>query len=215
MSLIYSRQRALDLSFPNVAIVGCGGVGTWVAIYSAMGGVPLIKLFDRDTIEIHNLNRLPYSMDALGKKKVHALRDFIVKIRPDIKALAFDARLTRGNASLVQDCPIVFDCTDSSRSHRLLESLWDDGYFQILIRASYDGEHITLAKNFHLEKASWGDDLEGYQIVPSWVIPASFVAQMACFLAYSENAPPSYLLSKSLKDITFLLRNIGNGDRND
>jgi len=215
LSLIYSRQERLDLSFPRIAIVGCGGVGTWVAIYSAMGGVPSIKLFDRDTIEIHNLNRLPYSMDALGKKKVHVLRDYIVKIRPNIEVFAFDARLTRNNASLVQDCPIVFDCTDSSRSHRLLESLWDDGYFDVLIRASYDGEHITLAKNFHLEKASWGDDLEGYQIVPSWVVPASFVAQMACFLAYSSSSPPIYLLSRSLGDVCSILRSIGNGDRND
>ena len=198
---MYARQSSLNLKIPSdIGVIGCGGIGSWVAIYSAMGGVRTISLFDPDILEIHNLNRLPYSESAVGMKKVDVLREYLVHIRPQSKVFAYDRRISGDNATLLHKCKIVFDCTDSTRAHRLIERLWDKKHFTDLIRASYDGDHYTLSKNLLLESISWGDETTGYQIVPSWVIPASFIAQVACWLAYAEDAPECYFLSNSLRN---------------
>ena len=57
----YKRQQKLDLNVKqSVTIVGCGGIGAWVAIFAAMSGIEDIILFDPDILESHNLNRLPF-----------------------------------------------------------------------------------------------------------------------------------------------------------
>lgn len=207
MSEIYSRQNELDLSIPyKVGIIGCGGIGTWIGIYSAMGGVKNLYLFDDDIIEISNLNRLPYPSSIIGTKKVNALKKFILSIRPETTVVAIPRRIRPETSVLLKDCQIVFDTTDSSKAHRIIESLWKRMSFT-LIRASYDGEHVTVAKNYKLCEVTWGDeDQEGYTIVPSWVIPASFIAQIACWLAYSEQSPSSYLLNMNMGDILQIWR---------
>jgi len=207
---MYIRQSSLDLHIPtHIGIIGCGGIGSWVAIYSAMGGVETISLFDPDILEIHNLNRLPYPESAVGMKKVSILREYLVHIRPQSRVFAYDRRVSRDNATLLHKCEVVFDCTDSTRAHRLIERLWDQKHFTDLIRASYDGDHYTLSKNLLLESMSWGNETTGYQIVPSWVIPASFIAQIACWLAYAPDAPESYFLSNSLKNTVHHLITLG------
>jgi len=208
---MYSRQGELKLHIPHkIGIIGCGGIGTWVAIYSAMSGVDTIYLFDDDFVDITNLNRLPYPKDVIGEKKAKVLRDYIISIRPDATVFAIERRIVEETADLLGQCDIVFDTTDNSKAHKIIERLWRRMHFT-LIRASYDGEHVTVAKNYKLSEIAWGEDQEGYNIVPSWVIPASFIAQIACWLAYSDKAPSSFLSNKEMMEIVTKII----GDRNE
>ena len=73
-NIMYTRQEKLDITPPNgVTVIGCGGVGAWVAIDLAMSGVRKLTLFDHDKLEIHNLNRLPFSALNVGKPKTEVL----------------------------------------------------------------------------------------------------------------------------------------------
>ena len=83
----YNRQH---LKAPEtISLIGCGG-GCWVAIFGAMMGVKRINLFDSDILEGHNLNRLPYSPEMVGKKKTLALKQLIQTLRPDCEVSCFD-----------------------------------------------------------------------------------------------------------------------------
>ena len=70
----YDRQESLDIvRNQTVAIVGCGGIGSWVAFYLTLAGVAVIHLFDGDNVSDHNLNSLPLPVESVGQTKSTAL----------------------------------------------------------------------------------------------------------------------------------------------
>ena len=54
---LYGRAGAERLAAAHVAVVGIGGVGSWVAEALARSGVGEISLFDLDDVCISNSNR--------------------------------------------------------------------------------------------------------------------------------------------------------------
>src|ERR1700733_3189388 len=90
MDDLYKRQESLEIvTDQTVAIVGCGGIGSWLGYYLALAGVKRLLLFDGDRIESHNLNRLPFTKDMLGRYKSDALAELIESVRPDCQVQAF------------------------------------------------------------------------------------------------------------------------------
>ena len=171
---LYSRQTMLHLFIPeHVTIVGCGGVGAWVAVYLALSGVPVLHLCDPDRLELSNLNRLPFTPSDVGKLKTLVLREFLEARRPDLHLFEYGLatpevlELTEGT---------VLDCTDRHGTQLFIEK-WARDHDRPYIRAGYDGAHITVT-NLIPEWTNGLDDT-GYEIVPSWVVPASIVAALA------------------------------------
>jgi len=177
--LLYNRQRELQLSVPKaITVVGCGGIGSWVAILSAMSGVNTIYLFDPDVMEEHNRNRLPFCQGGLNKPKVNVVKDYILNIRPEATVVAVQEKLEGVLLKLqltVSD--YIVDCTDSPKAQF---SIYNEckKYGVRYIRAGYDGTHITVTSAV----SGWiKTDVveETYQTRPSWVVPAVTVAAIA------------------------------------
>jgi molybdopterin/thiamine biosynthesis adenylyltransferase len=62
----------------SVLVVGCGGLGSAIAVYLAASGIGKIHLVDFDTVDISNLHRqVFYSLDDIGKPKASVLATFI------------------------------------------------------------------------------------------------------------------------------------------
>jgi hypothetical protein len=59
------------------------------------------------------------------------------------------------------------------------------------VKAGYDGEHISLSNVV----AEWGETVDGYTIVPSWVVPASVIAALtvAKIMKYYKGEVSLYL----------------------
>jgi molybdopterin/thiamine biosynthesis adenylyltransferase len=177
--LLYNRQAQLGLSIPHaITVVGCGGIGAWVAILGAMSGISNIYLFDPDDIEEHNRNRLPFCQGSLNQKKVDIVRNYILNIRPDAVVVAIPERL-EGLLLNIQMSVSTFivDCTDSPKSQFTIYKACKEhsiGY----VRAGYDGTHMTVTSNV----SGWiKTDVveEAYTVNPSWVVPAVTVAALA------------------------------------
>ncbi|KAG5504621.1 hypothetical protein JIQ42_06459 [Leishmania sp. Namibia] len=89
----YSRLMALQLmgvvdNYESirdkaVAIVGAGGVGSVVAEMLTRCGIGKLLLFDYDTVEMANMNRLFYRPEQRGQKKVEAAKETLHGINPD------------------------------------------------------------------------------------------------------------------------------------
>jgi adenylyltransferase/sulfurtransferase len=104
-------QRALRKSC--TAIVGVGGLGTWVAELLARAGVGTLRLIDGDTVELTNLHRqgLFSTADAeMRRAKVSAaemrLRDINPQVRVEARFERMDSRSAHrllGGADLVLD----------------------------------------------------------------------------------------------------------------
>lgn len=91
----YSRLMALqrmgivknyeDIRHKTVAIVGVGGVGSVTAEMLTRCGIGKLILFDYDTVEMANMNRLFFQPHQSGQSKVAAAAQTLKNINPDVE----------------------------------------------------------------------------------------------------------------------------------
>lgn len=85
---ILKRQNKKDNEiFKNskVSILGCGGLGSNIAMTLARAGIGEIFLYDFDKVEYSNLNRQNYKISDIGKEKVLATKKIIEETIPYTK----------------------------------------------------------------------------------------------------------------------------------
>lgn len=106
----------------SVLVVGCGGLGSPIAVYLASSGVGKIHLVDFDTVDITNLHRqVFYSLKDVGKPKAKVLRKFIKQRAPFTEVSFTNKPITKENVfELIENADIVVDGTDSLPSKYLL-----------------------------------------------------------------------------------------------
>lgn len=66
-------------------IIGCGSVGSTVAELLARFGIEKFVLYDFDKVESRNIVNQMFFADDVGRPKVEAVRDLILKINPGIE----------------------------------------------------------------------------------------------------------------------------------
>ncbi|MGN1394017.1 MAG: ThiF family adenylyltransferase [Succinivibrionaceae bacterium] len=82
----------------SVSIVGIGGVGSWCVESLVRSGVGNIRIFDHDTIAIHNINRQCHSLSStIGKQKVTVFKERLLDINPDLNIEFFTDFITEDN----------------------------------------------------------------------------------------------------------------------
>lgn len=83
MGRLYGPAVAETIRNSHVAVVGIGGVGSWVAEALARSGVSRITLIDMDHIAESNINRQAHALTStLGMAKVQAMAERIQQINP-------------------------------------------------------------------------------------------------------------------------------------
>ena len=84
MNLLKIRDwfNAEDLNC-DCTVIGCGSVGSNIAIQLARCGVPTIRLYDDDCVESKNAVNQAFDIDDIGLLKTIALAEKIRKINPD------------------------------------------------------------------------------------------------------------------------------------
>ena len=107
------RQR---LAAAHVAVVGIGGVGSWVAEALARSGVGELSLFDLDDVCISNSNRQLHALaGAIGRPKVEVMAERIRAINPDCVVHAVADFVSRDNMAA---------CITSSRTSASSGRAW-------------------------------------------------------------------------------------------
>ena len=116
----YDRLRHL-----HVAVVGVGGVGSWVAEALARSGVARLTLVDMDHVAESNINRqIQATSTTLGQNKVEALRERIALIHPGCSVDAVDDFVTADNWPLApaDAAQVIVDACDDARAKLALAS---------------------------------------------------------------------------------------------
>ncbi|MBQ3120093.1 MAG: HesA/MoeB/ThiF family protein [Peptococcaceae bacterium] len=118
-----SDAECACLQSKKVAVIGCGGLGGYLAELMARIGIGELVIVDGDSFDISNLNRqLLSETDTIGKSKAYTAADRIHRINPDIKVSAFSTMLTAENAdALISGCDAVLDGLDNISSRKLLK----------------------------------------------------------------------------------------------
>ncbi|MGB9635696.1 MAG: HesA/MoeB/ThiF family protein [Thermoplasmata archaeon] len=115
--VIFPHAKLEELRKKRIVIVGAGGLGAVCADIMTRLGTGEIVIFDYDTLEEGNLNRMIYRTDQLGMKKVEALKEYLNYVNPDVKIIPHPLDITRDGYEKfideLKNCDIVFGCVDS------------------------------------------------------------------------------------------------------
>ncbi len=159
---LYGRQGAERLVAAHVAVVGIGGVGSWVAEALARSGVGEISLFDLDDVCVSNSNRQLHALDAtVGRPKVEVMAERIRAINPACVVHAVADFVTRETMAqyITEHLDAVIDCIDSVNSKAALIAWCKRRKIQIITTGGAGGQiDPTQIQVADLNK-TWNDPL--------------------------------------------------------
>jgi len=116
---LYGRGTLERLSHCKVAVVGLGGVGSWVVEALARSAVGALTLIDADDICLSNTNRQLPALDGYyGRNKAEVMAGRCRAINPLLDVSALPVFLTPANLAglLEHGFDLVIDACDSFRS---------------------------------------------------------------------------------------------------
>jgi molybdopterin/thiamine biosynthesis adenylyltransferase len=121
---LFSRNSGIletrEMKDKTVLIVGCGSVGSTLALQLARAGVGQFVLVDTDTIEIHNICRHQCNLTDLGRFKTDALYDRIIAINPEAtvtRLCKIIENITKAEIDdLIDENSIIVGCGDNRLS---------------------------------------------------------------------------------------------------
>jgi len=127
----YSRQMILPflgedgqrrLKASTVFIAGAGGLGSISALYLAAAGIGKIRIADRDSVSLSNLNRqILHGTEDLGKRKVHSALVRLKRLNPHVEVHAVEEEIKMENVEeLLGDAEVIVDATDNVETRRVL-----------------------------------------------------------------------------------------------
>jgi len=105
----------LKLKNAKVCVVGVGGLGNPITSRLAAMGVGVLRIVDRDVIELSNLHRQTmFDEDDVGQVKVEVAAKKLKKLNPDCKIEALAISVNDYTAlEVVEGCDVVVDALDS------------------------------------------------------------------------------------------------------
>ena len=170
---LYSRQDGLDISSSDESalIIGCGGIGSWIALDLALLGIGTLIIIDPDKIEPSNLNRTLFKLSDIGRFKTHAIKDLISERRPECIVITIEEYF---NLDIYRKytTDYVFDCSDNLKSRELFKDLE-----ACYVKCGYDGFSATLSFN-DFSSGQWGED-GSYTVVPSFFGTPQIISAIA------------------------------------
>lgn len=127
----YARQIAVsEIGFEGqkklleskVLIIGCGALGSMVAMQLAGAGIGEIGIADFDYVDISNLQRQFFfkEMDA-GKPKAKVLEDSIKNLNGRVKVEIYNSIITKKKAKeIFPEYDFIVDATDNPESKKIV-----------------------------------------------------------------------------------------------
>ncbi len=120
---LYGRDALAVLQRKAVAVIGLGGVGSWVAEALARTGVGRLVLMDLDDVCVGNTNRQAHAVQSnIGRSKVEATAERVKAINPAAGIEELHAFLGEATLDRLWDTQpdLVIDAIDRASTKALL-----------------------------------------------------------------------------------------------
>ena len=177
-----SDEDQLKLANSCVAIVGCGGLGGYIAEQLARIGVGRLVLFDGDRFEVSNLNRQIMATELnIGQWKVEAALVRLKSVNSEVHIEAVRDWFEEDKApELLQKVDLVCDALDTRDSRVMLERVCNQMNLP-LVYASIAGWFgqlgVSLPGDFSVSRLYGGHGERGVE--STWGNPAFTPAVLA------------------------------------
>ena len=142
---LFGVAAAESIRNAHVAIVGIGGVGSWVAEALARSGVGRITLIDFDQVAESNINRQIQAVQAsIGQAKVDAMRGRILSYFPECQVTCVEAFAEPDNWPSILPAGVnaVVDACDQARA-KIAMAVWarKTGALHVMVGAAGGKRH--------------------------------------------------------------------------
>jgi len=168
-----STKEQYALFQSTVLIIGCGGLGGFVAEMLTRIGVGNLILCDGDVFEEHNMNRQNFSSPkTLGRLKAEVLKEKLEEINPALHVKTITAFFDpKKDASLIQNADVVVDALDNPELKCLLAKLCHDSQ-KAFVHGAIAGYYSQFSTSALLEPlyAQKGDGVEKKVGNPSFTV---------------------------------------------
>lgn len=120
---IFTSDEMTKLSDAKVCIIGCGGLGGYVAEMLVRVGVTRLTIVDFDCFDESNLNRQLLALESnIGIPKVQAARERLKSINSSSLIKTVDSKMTESNVlGLIAGHDVVVDALDSIQARFVLQ----------------------------------------------------------------------------------------------
>jgi molybdopterin-synthase adenylyltransferase len=120
---ILNKKEQLKLKDSKITVIGCGGIGGAVIEMLARMGVGNLRIVDKDSFDLSNINRqLMSSTESIGRSKTEVTKEIIGSITPFTEVEAFNTELNENNVQkIVEGSDVIVDALDNIIS-RILTS---------------------------------------------------------------------------------------------
>lgn len=109
----------------TVGIAGAGGLGSNVAVSLARAGVGRLVIADHDRVEASNLNRQQYFVEQIGRRKVEALRENLIRVNPFADYVIHDVWITAANVEgIFGQAQVLVEAFDRAEAKQMLIDAW-------------------------------------------------------------------------------------------
>lgn len=130
--MIFERNipgTAEILKRSTVAIAGCGGLGSNIAISLVRSGVGNLIIADFDKVEASNLNRQQYLFEDIGKSKAVTLAAHLKKINPEVNIKVVEKKLEPVDIkNYFAPAGILVEAFDEASSKLWLIEEWSESF---------------------------------------------------------------------------------------
>lgn len=137
---IFSRNKGIletdVMTQKRAVILGCGSVGSLVAMELARSGVAHFLLVDADCMEYHNICRHQCGIEDVGDLKVNALKHKLININPKVEVDTFGGIFQNIPKQKLDDFCVPFEtvfvgCADNRMADVYANriSIYYDAYF--------------------------------------------------------------------------------------
>ena len=126
LARLYSVEGAARIRNAHVAVIGMGGVGSWVVEALARSGVSQLTLIDLDHVAESNINRQIQAVtETLGMAKVQAMRERVASIHPGCRVHCVEEFVSEDNwpQLLTRGVDVVVDACDQVRA-KVVMAAW-------------------------------------------------------------------------------------------
>lgn len=114
---LYGNESLNTLLNSHVAVIGIGGVGSWIAESLIRSGIGEITLIDMDDICITNSNRQIHALNStIGKQKIDVMAARLIDINPELQINAIDDFLESDNILdlIPANASLIIDAIDAA-----------------------------------------------------------------------------------------------------
>lgn len=160
MDLNKSREFFDPNSFKQmIHIIGCGAIGSTVAENLTRLGIERITLWDKDTVDSHNIANQLFRFKDIGKPKTDALAEILQDINPDLELTLRDTFYKSQRLS-----GYVFLCVDNIETRKqIVKFNWNNPYivamFDFRMRLT-DAQHYATPWHNKTEKENFINSMQ-------------------------------------------------------